>query len=205
MLIQPGPNVPSIDGEHKPHGVRHTFARLARTALVWQLLALVVLGLAVRHWMHAQHDVAATIRSLGLFAPLCTVALQCATSMTPVGSSMIPTLNGMLFPVPVAILLNMTSGLLTGILMYYLWRRGEHEMQLQQRLRLLPPWARRFARTDLVSLVILRQLPWAGANVASMLAGSHGVPLRIHVASVLLGSIPGAVIYAFLGARIVAL
>jgi hypothetical protein len=31
------------------------------------------------------------------------------------------------------------------------------------------------------------------------------VPLRIHVASVLLGSIPGAVIYALLGARIVAL
>lgn len=195
----------SSDGAPARPSLRSTFGRLVRTGLVWQLLALLTLGLTVRYWLHTQHDLAQTIRSLGILAPLLTVALQCATSMTPVGSSMIPTLNGMLFPVGVAIAVNMLAGLLTGVGMYYLWRHGERDIQLQRRLATLPRWAQRFARTDLVSLVVLRQLPWAGANVATLLAGSHGVPLRIHVASVLIGSIPGAVIYALLGARIVAL
>lgn len=185
--------------------VRHAFGRVIRTGIAWQVLLLVFLSLAVRYWLHTQHDLGHTIRSLGLLAPLFTVALQCATSMTPVGSSVIPTLNGMLFPLPLAMILNVLSGLLTGIVMYYLWRHGEREIQLQRRLGSLPRWARRFARTDLISLVVLRQLPWAGANVANLLAGSHGVPLRTHVASILIGSIPGAVIYALLGARIVTL
>ena len=187
------------------HIPRTRFGRLARTPIVWQLLALVTVGLAVRYWMHTQHDLPGTIRSLGILAPLCTVALQCTTSMTPVGSSVMPTLNGMLFPIGIAITLNMVAGLLTGLGMFYLWRHGERDMQVQERLRSLPRWAKRFARTDLLSLIVLRQLPWAGANVANLLAGSHGVPLRVHIASVLIGSIPGAVIYAFLGARIVAL
>jgi hypothetical protein len=83
---------------------------LARSALVWQLLTIVALGLAVRHWMHSQPDLPHTIRSLGILAPLLTVGLQCTTSMTPVGSSVIPTLNGMLFPVPVAIFLTCSRG-----------------------------------------------------------------------------------------------
>lgn len=37
-------------------------------------------------------------------------SLQAATAMTPVGSSLIPTVNGMLFPLAIAIVLNMAGG-----------------------------------------------------------------------------------------------
>ena len=180
-------------------------ARVARAPLAWQLAALVLIGLATRYWLGPREEAARTIRSMGALAPLITVTLQCVTSMTPVGSSLIPTLNGMLFPVLFAIALNMTSGLITGVILYYFWRHRERDLQLQKRLNSLPRWAQRFTRNDLLSLIVMRMLPWAGANVSTFLAGTTQVPLRVQVVSVLVGSLPGSIIYALLGAGIVAL
>ena len=180
-------------------------ARVARAPLAWQLAALVLIGLATRYWLGPREDAARTIRSMGALAPLITVTLQCVTSMTPVGSSLIPTLNGMLFPVLFAIALNMTAGLITGVFLYYFWRHRERDLQLQKRLNSLPRWAQRFTRNDLLSLIVMRMLPWAGANVSTFLAGTTQVPLRVQVVSVLIGSLPGSIIYALLGAGIVAL
>ena len=180
-------------------------ARVARAPLAWQLAALVLIGLATRYWLGPREDAARTIRSMGALAPIITVTLQCVTSMTPVGSSLIPTLNGMLFPVLFAIALNMTSGLITGVILYYFWRHRERDLQLQKRLNSLPRWAQRFTRNDLLSLIVMRMLPWAGANVSTFLAGTTQVPLRVQVVSVLIGSLPGSIIYALLGAGIVAL
>jgi len=180
-------------------------ARVARAPLAWQLAALVLIGLATRYWLGPREDAARTIRSMGALAPIITVTLQCVTSMTPVGSSLIPTLNGMLFPVLFAIALNMTAGLITGVFLYYFWRHRERDLQLQKRLNSLPRWAQRFTRNDLLSLIVMRMLPWAGANVSTFLAGTTQVPLRVQVVSVLIGSLPGSIIYALLGAGIVAL
>jgi uncharacterized membrane protein YdjX (TVP38/TMEM64 family) len=182
-----------------------TLARVVRAPLTWQLLALVLLGIATKYWLGSQADAARRIRSTGSLAPLITVTLQCLTSMTPVGSSLIPTLNGMLFPVLAAMGLNLASGLVTGVALYYFWRRRERDLRIQQRLDSLPPWARRFARHDLRSLIIMRMLPWAGANISTFLAGTNEVPLRVHVVSVLVGSLPGSILYALLGAGIVRL
>jgi len=104
-----------------------------------------------------------------------------------------------------AIALNMTSGLITGVILYYFWRHRERDLQLQKRLNSLPRWAQRFTRNDLLSLIVMRMLPWAGANVSTFLAGTTQVPLRVQVVSVLIGSLPGSIIYALLGAGIVAL
>jgi uncharacterized membrane protein YdjX (TVP38/TMEM64 family) len=165
----------------------------------------VFLGIATKYWLGSQTNAARTIRSTGSLAPLITVTLQCLTSMTPVGSSLIPTLNGMLFPLLAAIGLNMASGLVTGVALYYFWRRRERDLHIQKRLDSLPTWARRFARHDLLSLIIMRMLPWAGANVSTFLAGTNQVPLRVHVISVFVGSLPGSILYALLGAGIVRL
>ena len=185
--------------------IPQALAGVVRAPLTWQLLLLVLLGFAIRYWLGSKDDAARTIRSMGALAPMVSVTLQCITSMTPVGCSLIPTLNGMLFPLMAAIALNMTAGLLTGVALYYFWRRRERDLHIQKRLDSLPPWARRFARNDLLSLIIMRMLPWAGANVSSFLAGTYQVPLRVQVVSVLVGSLPGSILYALLGAGIVAL
>ena len=48
-------------------------------------------------------------------------------------------------------------------------------------------------------------LPWAGANLANLIAGARGTPLRTHVLAAALGSLPGSLIYALLGAGVVSL
>lgn len=197
--------VNEIQNVRQRRTILQTLASVVRAPLTWQILLLVLVGLATKHWLGSRDDAARTIRSMGALAPLITVVLQCVTSMTPVGSSLIPMLNGMLFPVLVAMALNMTSGLITGVILYYFWRRRERDLHIQERLNSLPPWARRFARNDLLSLIIMRMLPWAGANVSTFLAGTTGVPLRVHVVSVIVGSLPGSIIYALVGAGIVAL
>jgi uncharacterized membrane protein YdjX (TVP38/TMEM64 family) len=164
-----------------------------------------VVSVGCKLWLGSQDDPGSAIRSLGFMGPLFAVALQCATSITPVGSSVIPVINGMLFPLLLAMGLNMAAGLAVGIGMYYVWRRGERTFQLQERLRALPPWARRFARSDLPSLIVMRMLPWAGANMANFMAGADRVSLRVHVVGVLIGSLPGSIIYALLGAGIISL
>lgn len=195
----------AIQNARQRRAFLRALGRAVRAPLTWQLLALVLLGLATRYWLGSRDDAARTIGSMGALAPLITVALQCVTAMTPVGSSLIPTLNGMLFPVPAAIALNMFAGLITGVVLYYFWRHRERDLHIQKRLDSLPPWARRFARNDLLSLIVMRMLPWAGGSVSTFLAGTTQVPLRVHVVSVVVGSLPGSIIYALLGAGIVAL
>jgi uncharacterized membrane protein YdjX (TVP38/TMEM64 family) len=180
------------------------FTLIARSSFFWTLVAVGSVGIAGRMWMASQSDPASAVRSFGVMAPLASLVLQTATMMTPVGTSAIPVLNGMLFPLTLAVTLNLAAGLAGGTVMYYVFRRGEREIGIQRRVRAMPRWTQRFARTDLLSLVVLRMLPWAGGSLATVLAATHGVPLRIHLLAVFLGSIPGSVIYALFGAGIIA-
>jgi len=187
----------------QPRTLRRAVTTTVRSSLFWSLAAIGAVGITGRLWLSAQGDPAGAVRALGAAAPLATLVLQTMTMMTPVGSSVIPTVNGMLFPLALAVALNLAGGLAGSIAMYYVWRRGEREIGLQKRLGALSPWARRFARTDLTSLVVLRMLPWAGGNLSTMVAGTYRVPLRVHVLSVLVGSLPGSIIYALLGAGVI--
>jgi len=175
------------------------------SSFFWTLTLIAAVGIACRLWLGTHEDAAGTLRTFGVMAPLVALAVQTATMMTPVGSSVMPVVNGMLFPLVLAVALNLAGGLTGGVIMYRVYHRGDREIGLKQRLDALPSWARRFARTDLASLTILRMLPWAGGTVSTLLAGTCGVPLRIHILSVLLGSLPGSIIYALLGAGVAAL
>jgi uncharacterized membrane protein YdjX (TVP38/TMEM64 family) len=203
--LERGSTVVAIQPMERRRTLSRKAAMLASAPLFWQVLALVVLSIGGRLWLGAHSNPGNTIRAAGMLAPLFVVVLQGATVMTPMGTSMIPTLNGMLFPLLLAVLLNLIGGLAGGIAMYYVWRRGDRDLHIQQRLQALPPWARRFARNDLLSLIIMRMLPWAGGNLSTFVAGAYRVPLRVHVASVIIGSLPGSIIYALLGAGIIAL
>jgi len=184
--------------------LRRVLSQTVRSSFFWTLVAVGAAGIAGRLWMNSQNDPASAVRAFGVMAPLAALTLQTMTIATPMGSSVIPVVNGMLFPLVLAVALNLGAGLAGGTGMYYVFRRGEREVGIQKRVSMMPAWAQRFARTDLMSLVILRMLPWAGGSLATALAGVYGVPLRVHLLGVFLGSIPGSVIYALLGAGIIA-
>ncbi len=184
------------------HARMNTVTAVLRAPLFWQLTTLVLLSFLIRYWLGTHRDSGDVISEWGAVAPLALVLMQAVSSTTPMGTSLIPMVNGALFPLAFAVALNVVGGVVGGICMYYVWQRGERDLQLRERLDRLPRWTRRFARGNLLSLVLLRYLPWAGGNLANMIAGTQRVPLRIHVLSVALGSLPGSLFYAYLGAKV---
>lgn len=166
---------------------------------------VVALAVAADVWVEEEGGPREVIARWGIWAPLVALTLQTITSMTPVGAVVLSLANGALFPFWLAVSLNLMSGVLGGLLMYWLWGRGDHEFDIQARIQRLPRWFRLHAPDNLLYLVLLRQVPWAGGSLANLIAGAHRIPLPIHLASLLLGNIPGAFLYSLIGAGMVKL
>ena len=179
--------------------------KLVLSRFLWILACIVALGLAVNRWVDLEGGPREFVRQAGIWAPLASWFVQTATTMTPIGAVFIAVINGALFDLWVAILINLASGVIGGIMMYFVWRRGDHEFDIQRRMDALPEWLRRHAGDNLWFLTALRLLPWAGGSFADMIAGSHHVPVRTQFLSLLLGYFPGSVGYALIGAGLIRL
>lgn len=179
--------------------------RLFLSRFLWIVVFLTVLSLVANRWVEGEGGAREAVARWGHWAPLAAFVLQTVTSMTPVGAVFLSIVNGMLFELWLAVLINLASGIVGGIVMYYLWRRGNHEFDIETRLAVMPRWFRRHAGDNVWFLTALRQLPWAGGRVADLIAGAHRVPLRTQLLSLVLGYLPGSVIYALMGAGLLAL
>lgn len=176
--------------------------RVVLSRFLWLLFGLAVLAVATNKWVENEGGARTAVEQWGVWAPLASFFIQTITTMTPVGAVFIAVINGLLFPLWMAILINIASGVIGGVMMYFIWRRGDHEFDVQTRLRLLPRWFHRHAGDNLWFLTMLRLFPWAGGQVADMIAGSHHIPLRTQILSLILGYLPGSIAYALLGAGI---
>jgi uncharacterized membrane protein YdjX (TVP38/TMEM64 family) len=179
--------------------------KILRSKFIWVFVGLVVTAIVVRKWVDFEGGPREVVQSMGIWAPLVSLFLQTITTMTPVGSLLLSVLNGALFGFWTAFVLNLTSGVLGGLGMYYLWRRGDHEFDIQRSMQALPVWFRRHAGDNLPFLILLRMVPWAGGSLADLIAGAHRVPVRTQFLSLLVGYIPGSMLYALLGAGLVKL
>jgi uncharacterized membrane protein YdjX (TVP38/TMEM64 family) len=179
--------------------------RIFRSKFLWALLVVVALGFATDRWLELEGGPREVIRRWGIWGPLVAFVVQTITTATPLGTVFIAVLNGALFGPQLAIGINLASGVVGGIMMYFVWRRGDHEFDIQRQIGRLPLWFRRHAGDNLLFLTALRLFPWAGGSLADLLAGSHHVPLRTQVASLILGYLPGSVVYALLGAGLIRL
>ena len=185
--------------------MRQLVRRFFLSRVLWLSLGIVAIALATDQWMNDEGGPKAVVANWGIWAPLASLALSILTKATPLGSVLIMIANGALFPFWLAVTLNMGSGILGGIIMYHIWGRGNHASDIQSGMQKLPMWFRRHAGDNLIFLSLLRVVPWVGGNVADMIAGSHRVPLRTQLLSLVLGYLPGAFIYALAGAGIVRL
>ena len=179
--------------------------RVLLSRFLWILLGLTALSLAANHWVEEEGGPREVLAHWGVWAPLVSFVVQTTTTMTPIGAVFISVINGVLFNLWVAIAINLSSGVVGGVIMYLVWRRGDHEFDIQARMAVLPRWFRRHRGDNLWFLVALRQFPWAGGGLADLIAGSHHVPLRTQTLSLVLGYLPGSIFYALLGAGILRL
>jgi len=179
--------------------------RVLLSRFVWIAILLVVVSIAADKWVEAEGGPRAAVARWGVWAPLVAFVVQTVTSMTPVGAVFLSVVNGMLFDLWLAVAINLASGVVGGVAMYLLWRRGEHEFDMRARMEMLPRWFRVHAADKLWFLTVLRLFPWAGGRVADLLAGAHRIPLRTQVLSLVLGYLPGSIIYSLMGAGLLAL
>ena len=173
--------------------------RMMVSGFLWLLVGSVVVAVIAEKWVEAEGGLRLLVERWGIWGPLIGWIAKTATSMTPIGAVLLPVAFGALFDMGTAIFLNVTSGAAAGFAMYWVWRRGDHEFDLQSRMKTLPKWFRVHQADNLLYLIALRQLPWAGGSLADLLAGAHRVPVRTQLLSLLLGGIPGAVLYTMLG------
>jgi uncharacterized membrane protein YdjX (TVP38/TMEM64 family) len=169
------------------------------SGFLWLLLGAVVLSLLAEKWVEAEGGLRTVVERWGIWGPLIGWVAKTVTSMTPIGAVVLPVAFGALFDPWTAILLNVTSGAVAGLATYWIWRRGDHEFDLQSRMRTLPKWFRVHQADRLLYLIALRQLPWAGGSLADLIAGAHRIPVRTQILSLLIGGVPGAVLYTMIG------
>jgi uncharacterized membrane protein YdjX (TVP38/TMEM64 family) len=176
--------------------------RILTSWFLWMLVVVVVLTQLTDRWVEHEGGARAVIEHFGIWAPIASFVLKAVTTMTPIGAVFISVLNGALFNFWLSIALNLCSGTTGGLIMYHVWKRGDHEFDIQAQLARLPRWFRVRTPDNFIFLVLVRNLPWAGGSLADLIAGSHRVPLRIYIPSILLGNLPGAVIYTLIGSGI---
>jgi uncharacterized membrane protein YdjX (TVP38/TMEM64 family) len=167
------------------------------------LFGIVALSLTTNRWVDLEGGPRAAVQQWGIWAPLAAFAIQTITTMTPIGAVLISVANGALFDLRLAIAINLASGVVGGLGMYFVWRRGDHEFDIQARMKHLPQWFRRHAGDNLLFLTALRLFPWAGGSLADLIAGSHRIRIRTQFLSLLIGYFPGSVAYALIGAGVV--
>jgi uncharacterized membrane protein YdjX (TVP38/TMEM64 family) len=170
---------------------------------LWLLLGVIGTSLIARHWVLAEGGPREAVAHWGIWAPIGSVLIQTISTPAPGGALCLSMINGALYRLWIAVLVNLLSGILGAMGMYYIWRRGGKEFALRERMQSLPPWLRRHVGDNLPALTLLRLVPWAGGGLADMIAGTHHVPLRTQFLSCLIGYIPGSVIYALAGKGIV--
>ena len=154
-----------------------------RSRFVWIVVGLIVVSLTLDHWVTERGGPKVVVQSWGVWAPLAAFIVQTVTTMTPIGAVFLAVVNGMIFPLWLAISINIASGVIGGVGMYFVWRRGDHEFDIQRHIARLPPWFHSIAGPSLRSLTLLRLVPWAGGGLADLIAGSRRVPLWVQVLS----------------------
>lgn len=178
--------------------------RAILSPFVWMLLTIILLSLAANHWVEIE-GAREAVSQWGVWAPVVSALLKTLTNVTPFGAIVLSVVNGALFSILVATLINQVSSMVTSLIMYRIWQRGDHEWDIRARMQALPVWLRSYQADNLLFLTLLRWVPWAGGPLADLIAGSHQVRLRTHVASLLLGYMPGSLLYALIGAKLVSM
>jgi uncharacterized membrane protein YdjX (TVP38/TMEM64 family) len=178
--------------------------RILVSPFVWILVTVILMSVTANRWVEVE-GAREVVSQWGIWAPLASLVIKTLTNVTPFGAVALAFVNGALFDFWTAVILNLLSGVLSGIAMYYLWRQGDHEWDIRSRIQTLPEWMRRYQADNLWFLILLRVIPWAGGSLADLIAGSHHVPLRTQVLSLVIGYLPGAIIYSLAGAKLASL
>ena len=167
----------------------------------WLVLGFLVGALLRERWVRSIGGPEALVGRFGLGAPAVMIAIQAALSAAPFPSELFALVSAASYGWLAGSVMTWAGWTLGSMIQYALARRGAADVSLDARVARLPAWLRRLAVTPPVFLVCVRWLPM-GFHLANLAAGARGVPAGRQLWIAAVGSVPGAVLWAGIGAGV---
>lgn len=179
--------------------------RLLRAPSFWAILVLLAGAYVLTEWVQSVGGPAAIRERFGVAAPLVTGSIQVVLAPTPFPTDLIAIAHGTLYGFWFAAPLNWCAWWLGALLQYALGRRARSDFDLEPHLARLPDWLRRFPIGHPMFLIGVRQIPWAGGYLTTIVPGALGVPATRVAWCAAVGIVPGATVLAAVGAGLLEL
>jgi uncharacterized membrane protein YdjX (TVP38/TMEM64 family) len=156
-------------------------------------------------WVDAIGGPEALVARYGLVAPAVMVVIQAALSAAPFPSELFALVSAATYGWAIGSVMTWAGWTLGSMIQYGLARRGVADMKLGQamsdRMERLPAWLLRLPIDHPVFLICVRWLPM-GAHFANLTAGARKIPVTRQLYVAAIGSIPGAIMWAGIGAGV---
>ncbi|MCB9594628.1 MAG: VTT domain-containing protein [Sandaracinaceae bacterium] len=167
----------------------------------WLVVAFLAGAFGLERWVDSIGGPDALVERFGLLAPAVMVAIQAALSAAPFPSELFALVSSATYGWLAGSVMTWAGWTIGSMIQYALARRGAADVDLDERVAKLPAWLRRLPVTHPVFLVCVRWLPM-GFHLANLAAGARRVPAKRQLWIAALGSIPGAVMWAGIGAGV---
>lgn len=173
----------------------------ARRPTPWLVLAFLGCAFAIGEWVRSIGGPEVLVDRCGALAPLAMVAIQAGLAAAPFPSELFALASAAAYGWAIGSVMTWAGWTIGSMIQYALARRGAEDVDLEARVARLPAWIRRFPLDHPAFLVCVRWLPM-GFHLANVAAGARGVPARRQLWIAAVGSIPGAVLWAGVGAGV---
>ena len=184
---------------------RHWFQLAIRSPTLYLIFGLLLLGVILAHWVTANGGLADLREDLGPAAPWATVPVHVVLAITPFPSDLVAIGNGAFYGLVLGTAFSWLAWWVAALLEYGLGRRARKDFELDANLDRIPGWLQQFPVDHPVFLIGVRQVPWLGGHLGSIVPGAAGVKLRRYSWCSAIGVIPGSILMAAIGAGLVAL
>jgi uncharacterized membrane protein YdjX (TVP38/TMEM64 family) len=171
--------------------------------LLWVALFLSI-AIPLGLWVDSLGGPEAFAQRFGLAAPFLTVPVHTILSVTPFPSELFVLANGTAYGWLWGGLLGWLGWSLASMLEYTLAARTSKDLDLDAQIAKLPPALQKLPVDHPLFLILGRQVPF-GFHVVNILAGVKRISPWRHLWCSAVGSVPGAVLYAGLGAGVLSL
>lgn len=163
------------------------------------VVAFLVGAFFVHRWMESIGGPAVLTERLGLAAPVALLGIQATLAAAPFPSELVALASSATYGWAIGALITWAGWTIGSMIQYGLARRSTADVSLDDRLARVPAWLKRFPIDHPVFLICVRWLPM-GYHLANVAAGARRIPALRQLWIAALGSIPGAMIWAAIGA-----
>ena len=184
---------------------RHWFQLAVRSPTLYWIIGLLLLGAILAHWVSSNGGLADLREDLGPAAPWATVPVHVVLAITPFPSDLVAIGNGAFYGLVLGTAFSWLAWWAAALLEYGLGRRARKDFELDANLDRIPGWLQQFPVDHPVFLIGVRQVPWLGGHLGSILPGAAGVKLRRYSWCSAIAVIPGSILMTAIGAGLVTL